>query len=296
MIGLLINIIMKYLISRCERIITLKSGKKILPMVKYQLDNIDEIEFFDEDGLYRKIELEDNSNITSVKIFNDIYYFLHLERMNVFATNIKYLNKIININITNSLIITLDGEVLVKTKIWNISYSHFEIWKEYLLIYFNGDRDYVVIIKKDQCIASLYVDEYNEDKSDRYFLTNLFDGLKHGRVVHIGVTDESYVVYLENEVPCTNIEFLSKLFLDCMLAENYSYANKLLVEDIRQTPNNKLKEFFPTFDAFYPLEDNVVILFDTQDVNDKKNTLAGIYKFEIINNQISNIYELEPMS
>ena len=46
-----------------------------------------------------------------------------------------------------------------------------------------------------------------------------------------------------------------------------------------------IKKFFPEFDWFYPLSEKKFLLA-------KKNTLAGIYVFEVENNEIINITNL----
>ena len=76
------------------------------------------------------------------------------------------------------------------------------------------------------------------------------------------------------------------MFLDCVKAGNLKYANQLLTEELKQKDVNNIKNFFPEFDCYTCISQNEFFVF-------KKNTLAGIYKFEIINLEISNITQLE---
>jgi hypothetical protein len=73
--------------------------------------------------------------------------------------------------------------------------------------------------------------------------------------------------------------------VDCLLAGNYKYCNHLLSENLKQDKAENIKEFFCKFDFAFLLEENTFAMM-------KKNTLAGIYKFEVDNLEISNIVEL----
>ena len=81
---------------------------------------------------------------------------------------------------------------------------------------------------------------------------------------------------------CLKEQFVSCVFLDCLKAGNYNYCNNLLGESLKQESVTNIKNFFCEFDFVYPLEENVFALI-------QKNTLSGIYKFEVLNSKIENI-------
>ena len=78
---------------------------------------------------------------------------------------------------------------------------------------------------------------------------------------------ENYLVYLDNYDLNLKEKFLPFVFLDCVLAGNFKYCNNLLCEDVKQEKDEDIKEFFPQFDWFYPLEDKTFALI-------KKNKTA----------------------
>ncbi|MBR2969832.1 MAG: hypothetical protein IKC49_02130 [Clostridia bacterium] len=274
---------MKYLISKCKDTIFLDSGERIEPGVKYELDH-SILRLVYGDRLY--IVDPDNSRLIHKIAYNhQVYYLLDIVDNEYFATSIMWQNKIMSITLSRELIIFIDGEVCHREEVKNIQYSHYEKIGDICLIFFEGERNYFIAIKKTEILYASYFDEYNEDQGDRYFMCRLYDSLNHGRVFHIGKTVENYLVYLDDQELCLKSEFVGAVFLDCILAGNYKYANILLIEDIRQNEVDTLKEFFSPFDNYYPLEENTYILM-------KKNTLAGIYKFELIDRSISNIIEL----
>lgn len=274
---------MKYLVSKCIDNVYLESGEKILPGVKYILDESN-LRLIYRDNLY--IIDRENSRLINKISYKDVdYYFLDIRSNNFFTTNFMYQNKIMSISISTEIVISHDGEILFRDNVDQLEYSHVEKLGEICLIYFVGRRNYLVAIKKEELLFASYFDEYNEENNEKYFMCKLHDAMNHGRVYHIGKSFEKYLVYLDDEDMMAKVEFIGAVFLDCILAENNKYANRLLATDISQEDPNALKEFFPEFDDYYPLDDNEYLLM-------KKNTLAGIYKFEIIDNTISNIIEL----
>ena len=81
-----------------------------------------------------------------------------------------------------------------------------------------------------------------------------------------------------------NSEFTMVVFLDALMAGNFEYCNRLLSEDIRQEDASKIVDFFPKFDDYIPLANNSVAMIE-------KHTLAGIFKFDIVDSKIENIIE-----
>lgn len=224
-------------------------------------------------------------NIIKVDYKFDTYYFLIEKKTNSsFVSSFKFNNKIVNISLSDKLLLTLNGVLICEEIVDNLTYSHFEIDKDFCYIYFSGKRNFVVVIKDDDCAFASYYDECNLGE-EKYFMCKLFDSLNHGKVFHIKDNEISnYLVYLDDEElnlkPC----FLSAVFLDCVMAENFSYCNNLLSEELKMKDKNQIKTFFPEFDFFYPIKETTMILI-------KKNTLAGIYEFEIENCLIKNIIQ-----
>jgi hypothetical protein len=165
----------------------------------------------------------------------------------------------------------------------NLIYSHFEIKNDMCFIYFSGKRSFVTVIKEDEICFSNYYDECNISEDEMLFMCKLNDTLNHGLVFKIkGKETEKYLVYLDNEELNLKSEFLPFVFLDCLMAENYKYCKNLLCEEMQIDNEKKTKNFFNSFDFYYPINNHKFILIN-------KNTLAGIYDFEIENNKISNI-------
>ena len=223
-----------------------------------------------------------SKNILNIKQDADNYYFLFPEFCcSFFTTKINYQMQEVLISVSNSIKITIAGELICEKNVENLKYSYFEIVGGLCLIYFTGKKDYIVIIKnKELCYADFY-DECNVSEKEKYFMTKLNDGLNHGRVCHIKDKEvENYLVYLDDEDLCLKSEFIPCIFLDCLKAKNINYCKFLLSEEFSQV--DFIEKFFPEFDYFYPLNFNKFVLIN-------KNTLAGIYEFKIDNNKISNI-------
>ena len=132
------------------------------------------------------------------------------------------------------------------------------------------------------CFADYY-DECNEGENEKIFMCKIGDILNHGLVFSLkGKETENYLVYLDNEELNLKNEFLPFVFLDCLKVGNYKYCNNLLCEEMKIENEKEIKDFFPQFDFYYPINNKQFILIN-------KNTLTGIYDFEIENNKIVNI-------
>ena len=72
-------------------------------------------------------------------------------------------------------------------------------------------------------------------------------------------------------------ETCKSIFKNKLLTIYLDVGEKFYDEKLKD--ENSVKEFFPEFDYYYPITNEEFILI-------KKNTLAGIYKFEIQNKEI----------
>lgn len=226
-------------------------------------------------------------NISKISLRGDVFYFLFpIRHSDFFRTSFKYKSKTIEVCLSSMLTICLDGEILCEEQAQDIRYSHYEILKSVCLIYFEGKRNYVVVIKDEDVCFSNYYDECNIDKDERWFMSRTNDFLNHGLVCKISnETCESYLVYLDEYELNLKQEFVPFVFLDCLKVGNYKYCNELLTKQIRTNKEEDIKKFFPKFDFFYPITSNDFVLI-------KKNTLAGIYSFKVENNLIVDITSL----
>ena len=200
-----------------------------------------------------------------------------------FTTKIVFKSKEIVVSLFEKLFISIDGVLICEEIVDNLIYSHFEIERDMCLIFFKGERNYLVVIKDDEVKFSNYYDECNISEKEKLFMCKLGDILNHGLVLSVKENDaETYLVYLDDEEMNLKQEFLPFVFLDCVKAGNYKYCNNLLCDEMKVENENEIKDFFSKFDFYYPLSKNSFALIN-------KNTLAGIYAFEIENNKIVNI-------
>jgi len=227
-----------------------------------------------------------NSNLEKVEYKSYQYYFLKpTPNCNKGFYQFKYQNKQVCIALFENLIISIDGETILNEQVENIAYSHFEIKNQMCFIYFSGKRNFVVVLQNSEVKINSYYDEINIQDSEFYFMCKLNDSLNHGKVFHIkDKIVEDYLVYLDNNDLNLKPNFVSSVFLDCVKAKNFDYANNLLSADLKQKNSQNISNFFVEFDNFFPINETEVILL-------KKNTLAGIYSFEIQNLEITNIIQ-----
>lgn len=282
---------MRYIIPKFNCVLV--SGQKLCKDVQYICEFVDNTNFV-LFGFNKEIPLvvsfcdESGTNVEKVKYKNNEYYFLFPQNC-VKSENVqlKYQNRTIIISLSSSLIINIEGEKILEQKVENLTYSHFEISNQHCVIYFVGKRKFVVIIKDAELKCASYYDEINVKDNEYFFMCKQFDSLNHGKVFHLKDNKcDDYLVYLDDFDLNLKSEFVACVFLDCLIAGNLNYANNLLCEELQQKDSSKLLNFFPNFDLFYVIEENVCALF-------KKNTLAGIYNFEIKDNLISNIIQLD---
>ena len=277
---------MNYIVTKFAGCLFDGEIRPIKPNLKYEIDNVGVCLFFGNNGeVPFSLNLKEGScgKVQKVKVKNDTYHFIFPSSINsIFSTVIKYKNKDVVISLTESLNISIKGEILLDRQVCDLKYSCFEIKGNILLIYFSGKRNFVVVLQDEEVKYADYYDECNIDGENILFMIKLHDTLNHGRVCEIKQNIfESYLVYLDDEELCLKDEFLASVFVDCLIAGNYKYCNELLTQDLRCDKSEKIKEFFPQFDHFF-VDNNIIILF-------QKNTLAGAFEFEILEHKITNI-------
>ncbi len=281
---------MKYLISKFACVLLSDKIYDIVPYCKYCIVDNKTTHYlvFGHNGeLPFVFDFNEHKNVLKIDYGFDTYYYLCADYINSFSTQIKFMSNTVTVNINKSLTILINGEQICDEKVKDISYSHYEIRKNYLVIYFKGSRDFVVIVKDKELKIASYYDEINIVADELIFMCKCYDSLEHGKVFMINKNNEydSYLIYLNNSEKIFNQDFIPNAFLDCVVAGNYKYANKLLDDSIKLDDETKLRDFFADFDDYLPLQKAIALI--------KKNTLAGIYKFEITQSKISNIIRLD---
>ena len=282
-----INIYMKYIISMFDGFLIGDNIQKLFCGCKYIIKDANTGGMLFNDNLACCGYLDLNNpkgNILKVDVALDTYFFL-LPTRKVCGdiVEINYKEKRFLISLVDGLKITESGRGICWENVDNLKYSYYEEVGNVLLIYFEGIRNFLVAIKNGELEFSGFIDECNVKDDEKYFMTKLYDSLNHGRVFHIGKNVcEKYLVYLDENELLLKDEFLPFVFLDCVMAKNYNYAKNLTNLDLT---NEQAFSFFPPFDFFYPVTANCIVLLN-------KNTLAGIYSFEIKNSKIENIIPL----
>lgn len=278
---------MNYLLSRFNCCV---NEKEIIKNLKYTLKDINGnfLVFGMEDEIPLKINLFKSNNVFKVEYNSNNYFVLNPKIVrSVSFFKISHLGINYYITLSSALSICTDKENILDKDVENIKYSHFETMGNILLIYFLGKRNFVVVIQNQEIKVASYYDEFNIIEKEKYFMCKLKDCLNHGKVFKVKDNMfESYLVYLDDYELNLQTRFINFVFLDCLLAGNYKYCNNLLCEDIKQKESADIKNFFPEFDFYFELEQNVFALI-------KKDTLAGTFKFETSNNQITNIIPVD---
>lgn len=275
---------MNYLVSRCNCVC---DEMEIVSGARYEITELEKVSTIKAFGKVYEIDfLNANNSVVKFSYNHDSYFLLNLEKGNDnFSCSILNEKNIISIYISSIIKISINGKVH-EISAQGIEYSSYEIFNKIMLIYFSGERNFVVVIKGEEIVDYSYYDECNIDDKERYFMCKLHDSLNHGKVIHIFEEKvENYLVYLDENDLCLKKEFIASVFIDCLLASNFKYCNNLLCESLKQKDESNIKNFFCEFDYALNLEENVFATL-------KKNTLAGIYKFEVDNVSIVNIVDL----
>ena len=282
---------MRYIIPLFDCVLCTDENIVLNKNVQYSCENVDNKNFFvigknnETPFLFNFVD-KLNSNVEKVEYKSNQYYFLKsIKNYNQGFYQFKYQNKQVCVGLFENLIISIDGETILNEQVADITYSHFEIKNQICFIYFSGKRNYVVVLQNSEIKINSHYDEINIQDSEFYFMCKLNDSLNHGKVFHIkDKIVEDYLVYLDNNDLNLKPNFVSSVFLDCVKAKNFDYANNLLSADLKQKNSQNISNFFVEFDNFFPINETEVILL-------KKNTLAGIYSFEIQNLEITNIIQ-----
>lgn len=286
---------MKYLISNFPCQIVGKESFRLVENLKYELQDIDD-SFYTVFGENQELPIclnfkdlctnKSNANILCFDYGCDDYTILFSRAILPNSVNIlKLQNSELVISLSGELTISIDSECILQTNVEKLNFSHYEMWEDFCIIFFEGKRNYLVIIKDKQICCADYYDEVNKEEKEIYFMKRLYDSLNHGKVYMLkDKTFDSYLIYLDDEDMNLNSEFTMVVFLDALMAGNFEYCNRLLSEDIRQEDASKIVDFFPKFDDYIPLANNSVAMIE-------KNTLASIFKFDIVDSKIENIIE-----
>ncbi len=281
-----IHINMKYLISSFACVLYADKIYTIQPNCKYCIERGDNTQYLVV-GCNGESPFVFNfctgQNVMKIEYNADEYYYLYGLTNNTFVTTIKFNTHTVNLTINNKLYITIGGEKVCDEICDNIEYSHYEIRKNTLVIFFKGKRDYVVILRDKELMCASHYDEINMIDGELVFMCRCRDSLNHGKVFSLNKNNEydSYLVYLNDNAVQTKDEFVPLVFLDAVRVGNYKYANKLLDDSIRLEDDKKLSDFFEDYDDYLVLDRAYALI--------KKNTLVGIYQFEISNSKIINI-------
>ncbi len=191
-------------------------------------------------------------------------------------------NKQIYVLLGERLMVNFAGKQVVNKQVEGIKFSHYEIENDCCFIFFEGQRNFLVVLNKTDLVWADFYDEYNAAKGEQQILKHLCDGLNHGRVLNLkDGKDETYLVYLDDYELHLKPKFVALIFMDCLAAGNYKYCASLVDASLKFDEAN-IKQFFPEFDSYFPLSATSVVMF-------KKNALMGICDFEIVDDKIINI-------
>ena len=233
-----------------------------------------------------------NLNVPNVGILKcehnlNTYLFINPIKINSSSFNlVEYKNNKLEINLGTNLLVSLNGNLILSKPVDNLTYSHYNLFDDVCVVFFKGKRKFVIIIEKSSLYYADYYDEINLAENELYILTHLLDSLNHGRVVNlINKKLDTYLVYLDNNKRDIKPEFLPIVFLDCLKAKNYNYCNELLSPNLKQTNASDISKFFCKFDDYYTLTNSAFALIN-------ENEIVAKYNFEVENNKITNITEL----
>lgn len=275
---------MKYLIPRCN-FQSLDNKQVFYKGATYCFEKFENNLFCFEDGQLFCLNAN-YKNLLKATCEKDEYYFLFYEKIKE-AKILKFVHSGDEyfLTVSSNLLICWNNQIIKDVYVGDVEFSHTEIVGKILIIYFIGERNFVLMLEQGKVLCADFYDEFNFKDNTKLFLSKQYDSLNHGRVYKINNNKfETYLVYLDDEELNLKKDFIANVFLDCLIVGNYKYCNQLLDESIKQKNAEDINLFFPHFDYFYIVE-NVAILTN-------KNALAGIYKFEISNLKIANITQL----
>ena len=232
---------MRYIVPLFDCVLSDRVEMSLCKDVCYCCENVDNKNFMvlgknDEKPFYFNFVDNASNNVEKVKYKLNEFYFLKAKRNNNQGFyQFKYQNKQVCVDLFENLIISIDGETILNEPVVGVSYSHFEIKNQMCFIYFLGVRNYIVVLQNSEIKISSFYDEINIAEKEFYFICNLNDSLNHGKVFHIKDKNvEDYLVYLDDADLNLKTNFVATVFLDCVLAGNFDYANHLLNADLKQ--------------------------------------------------------------
>ncbi len=287
---------MVYLFSSYHCVISGKCKVEIFPFVKYEVTGVENeisvVTPFCENGSFA-VNFYDLlnkcvkcKNVQVATVGNDRYIFI-LKTPSPCTQCINFLwgKKNVCVTVADEVCVVVDGEVWGSFACTSVEYDCFEIVGDNCLIYFAGKRKFLCVLGQSKVEWANYYDEQNLNETEKYFMGKQFDFLAHGKVCHIkDNTVETYSAYTDNSDLNLCEEFVPFVFLDCVIASNFSYCKNLLCDDLKNDDIDYVA-YFGQIDFYLCLSYNVFAAF-------KKNTLTGIYKFEVDTNVVTNIVNL----
>ncbi len=298
-----INNIMVYLISdfACE-VCSSRQGEEdfsLTAFVPYQIEGLtdEKVLIIDADtGVPFYINLFDickrgkkHNNVSIFEAGGDKYLLLHQKRKGRGScVNFRYKNEDISVINGEKLMIFCSGEKIFEKSAGNIIYSHHEIFGDFCLIFFTGEKNFLAVLKGCIVVEAGAFDTWEEDNETgtRYFLARLKDALNHGRVIEVSSKEaKSYLVYLDDFDLLLNEALTAHIFLDCLVAGNFNYCNHLLAEDLRQDQPQHISEFFPVFSDYVCIRENLFLLLDEA----QEQRIVGLAEFSLSDGKIDNI-------
>ena len=283
---------MIYLVPKFNCVLAGEKNVSLVAGAKYCVENVDNeprIVFGENGEIPYAINFSDvlfkhdNNFILKAELGADRYLFLYPNIVfNPNSVNFSYNKQQVIVSTGREVSVCVDGEAVVSSSA-KVRYSHFVVKGSLCIIYFEGARKFLVVLENKAVKFADFYDDVNVEGENLWFLKRLHDSLNHGKVVEIKNNKfDSYLVYLDDNELKLQSEFCSLVFLDCLMAGNLKYCNSLLSDTLTQEDEKQIKTFFPEFDEIYPVSEKKFILIN-------KNTLAGIYEFDIKDCKIENI-------
>lgn len=227
-----------------------------------------------------------NAKMLQVAENGNIYNIIFLQNNNVKdVVQTSCENNNYTIVCDGSTKIFLNNQLVGDKCLNSIKFKSVERFLDYDLIKFEGARNAVAIIKGKELQYFDYYDEFNNKDNQKIFMKTIPSMLRYGQVFKMQTKGvEKYLVYLDEFKSNIMEDFVVSVFLECVLVGDVNFYKKILSENLAKGANS-IKSFFLDFDDFTCIHKDTAILY-------KKDTVVGIFKFEINNNFIENISEL----
>lgn len=282
---------MIYLISFSDCVVDSGVFVEIKANAKYRLENIEDkfINFINKKtgricavNFFKILNGFDlNENIKVVKFRQDIYCFLDLqENRQNYTFNI--FDETLVVEISNHIYVKYAGdqEKIILEK--DIKFSHIDRFGKIMVLYFDGERNFTILLNEEKILFAGFYDELKVDKDELAMLCKVNDSINHGWVVKIAKQEfEKYLVYLDDNEMKLKEKFLLSTFMDCVLVENFKYLKNLLDESLVDQVEN-LKLFFEGVKEYFVIDENHCVVM-------KKDAQMDIFEFSILKNKVINI-------